>query len=600
MFTVRLLPKPGELLSSFLLRFAKANGTSLLTLWRKTKNSELVNSNKVDLLLIDFAPLNAFDIKLLSKATKIAVENLLEMSFHFALKKFCHSNELVRSRFLKGVIRVHLHYCPQCLNEKVPFIKKEWKVEGNDYCLNHHLRLINVCNICGNKIKLTQINEISNCPLCEASLGFDMHEEIISEEEHRIQSFHSEIWKELCENNNDYLTPSETATKLLYILNEKQTELNMSIVQPKLHELGTNAKTFMQYVRNTRRGQNRTLHINLLINVFYRNKIPLRYLFEMKIPNGFRKAIIPIKKNEFKNAICLSPWCNSYMKNELLVRSGTVSKKRKNGEILRGYSACLACGCRFAYDEEGELQAIDFFAQGYEVLNLINFEEVSSAELVRRTGLSISTWRRIIIYFQVRGLYLSNSDIAGIIDNFLLDKFTNAINCNVDLNTIAKWECWKSKLHFLFHRYHPEIMKKLILHKRPAMERRIDRDGIRGEIVQICEELFKSGQVITIGVVSEKLKVRKSTLSKWGLNDYIHSMKAKQHKENVTKLLPNWYSLIDEFFNLHNGEKVLTEEVYAYIKLSQSYIRRVAPEVNRYINEMRLRYNSEKHNLNTL
>lgn len=590
MFTVRILPKQGELLSSFLLRFANANGTNLLTLLRKFKNSNLINPQKADFPLIDFAPLNAFDIKLLSKTTKISVENLLEMTFYFVLKKFCHSNELVQSRFLRGVIRDHLHYCPRCLNEKVPFIKTEWKVKGNDCCLHHQVRLINICNSCGNKIKLTQINEISNCPRCEESLGFDKYEEKANEEELRLQAFHSEIWKELCENNSYYLSPSEAAIKILFIFNEEHSELNMDVVQLKLSELGTNAKSFMQYARNTL-GQNRTIHISFLINVLYKNKISLSHLFEMKIPNGFRKAIIPTKKNESKKAVCLSPWCNSYMKNEFLVRTGTKSKKRINGEKLLGYLACLECGCRFANNEIGEFKAIDFFVQGYTVLSSNDFEEISFAELGRRTGFDIGTCRRITIYFQVRGLYKSSSDIAGIIDKSLLDEFIHAVNINVNLDAIAKWECWVSNSHFLLHRYHPEVMKVLILHKRPAMERRIDRDRIREEMVEICEELCNSDQDLTVGIVSERLKVTQNTLRKWGFNEYIYSMKAKQQKENVTKLLPTWYSLIEEFFNSRGGEKVLSEEVYAYIKVSQSFLRKVAPEVNRYINEIRIRYN---------
>ncbi|MNI61820.1 hypothetical protein D3C73_1171090 [compost metagenome] len=204
------------------------------------------------------------------------------------------------------------------------------------------------------------------------------------------------------------------------------------------------------------------------------------------------------------------------------------------------------------------------------------------------------------MYFQVRGLYKSSSEMAGIIDSSLLDKFSNAINSNLDLETIAKWECWLSNSHFLIHRYHAEVMKELILHKRPAMERRIDRDRIREEMVEICEELCNSGQAITIGVVSEKLKITQNTLRKWGFNEFIYSMKAKQHNENVKKLLPNWYSLIDEFFNSKYGEKVLSEEVYAYIKVNQAYLRKVAPEVNRYIYEIRSRYNSEIQALDML
>ncbi|KQX67239.1 TniQ family protein [Paenibacillus sp. Root444D2] len=592
MFSVRLQPKLGESLSSFLLRFAKANGTSLLTLWKKVKNNDFVNPQKADIPLIDFAPLNSIYIQTLSQITNVACEKLLGMTFYFVLKKFSHSNELVHSRFLRGVIREYLHYCPQCLNEKKPYLRIEWKVDGINCCTRHHIRLLDSCKSCGNQIKLSAVEEISICPICYSSFGSDKYDDKVTEEDLDKQEWLLKTWRELFTNNNKHLSPSEVAIKLLFIMNGKQPNYNIDVIEQKFDKLGVQASSLMQYARKTL-SQTRSVHIHLLLKILYINKLDLTTFFEIEIPSDFRNSIIPNKINKLENAICLSPWCKSYMKNDSIVKTGTSSKKRKSGEKLLNHIACLDCGCRFAYKETGELQEKDYFVQGYNILTGIQSDEFSLAELSRRTGLHISVSRRIVAYFQVRGVFKNNSDNKEVVDNTLLYEFKDSITNDVDLETIEKWECWVSTTQYLLHRYHPAVMKELILHKWPVPERRIDRGKIQDEMLSICNELINSEQSITIGIVSEKLRVTPNTLRKWGLEKYIHEMKNIQQTVKINKLKSIWHSLIDNFFNSRVGQRVLSEDVYDYIKASPPYIRKVAPELTAYINQLRVNHNME-------
>ena len=71
----------------------------------------------------------------------------------------------------KGSIRTSgLYFCPKCLNEKTPYIKKEWKLAWCVACSTHNTRLILACEKCNHifsphalSYKQTEIYLCSNC-----------------------------------------------------------------------------------------------------------------------------------------------------------------------------------------------------------------------------------------------------------------------------------------------------------------------------------------------------------------------------------------------------------------------------------------------------
>lgn len=71
----------------------------------------------------------------------------------------------------KGSIRTNgLSFCPQCLNEKTPYIKKEWKMAWCVSCSIHNIQLVHACEKCGHicspyalSYEQTEIYRCANC-----------------------------------------------------------------------------------------------------------------------------------------------------------------------------------------------------------------------------------------------------------------------------------------------------------------------------------------------------------------------------------------------------------------------------------------------------
>src|SRR5690606_20389952 len=109
----------GETLSSFLYRLSRSNGIPMLQLWNTIKDQYTAHyAQWNDINIIDFAPINTINIKKLSEYLDLETEILLNCTFYNVLCLFCGNSEIERSRFLSGILRKKLHYCPDCFKEK--------------------------------------------------------------------------------------------------------------------------------------------------------------------------------------------------------------------------------------------------------------------------------------------------------------------------------------------------------------------------------------------------------------------------------------------------------------------------------------------------
>jgi len=463
MFPIRIKAYPGEALTSFMFRFSKANGVNFITFWDFVKNKKYRTVRRSDSHLIEIDPTSTLDIDKVAQATRLSSEQLLQMTFYYAIKKFSHSTEITRARILKGVIRDNLQYCPLCMKEN-PCVQLFWKVRGIDYCIKHQVGLLKKCTKCNINIRVRYLHRIESCYNCGADLarsrivgiwGIDIQN----------QYWLIQIWTQLCMSSDVYISPNEVARKILFILNESGTQFNKDTVGKNLMTFGLKLNYLLQIARGTL-AQIRAFHIDSLINILQRYRIEMQEFINFKIPSHFNEMLESTHRRHLEQVSCLSPWCLSYMQPGSLVKTGTSTKYKSTGEKLSYHVACLDCGCQFAFNEEGNIQEKDYFNIGYHKLLINKSSPISISGLSRDSGLKIDICRRIIAYFSTRNIF--EKGLTETVEPSLVERFISAIKNNLRIAQIQKWDCWNSVTHFYIYRFHPSVMKELILYKRQA------------------------------------------------------------------------------------------------------------------------------------
>jgi hypothetical protein len=311
---------------------------------------------------------------------------------------------------------------------------------------------------------------------------------------------------------------------------------------------------------------------------------------QMKVPNAFQESLIPSNTKLAMEPACLSPWCNCFQVPGSLVRTGTKIKKYKNGNTLRNHLACIDCGCHYAFDEQSTMITKDPFLNGYKTLIELDDVETfySSKELSKSTGNSEGYWKRILAYFNSRTVFTDPIQI----DWQIIDRFVHAISHST-MNEIEMWQCWASRDQFLLYRYHPEVMKAHIFRKRKLPER-LNRDRCWKQIVILCDEWLIEEKDITLGAISTEVSVSENTLRKWKFQEYIKEKAGQQRDARINNRKEELINKVDKYFQEHTGKRVYTLNVYKYIGVRQSYLCKIAPDVNQYITEQRIRYNIRK------
>jgi len=292
--------------------------------------------------------------------------------------------------------------------------------------------------------------------------------------------------------------------------------------------------------------------------VLYDHKVTIQDFFEIKVPQAFVDGINTVIAKREK-VRCLSPWCPSYGKDHSIVKTGTTSKRYKNGTRLTGHVACLDCGSEFAFNTKGQLQVKDYFLDGYRFLQEANPQSI--AEIQRLTGYSISICRRIAAYFQARDMFELR---PVIVREHQLEGVVKAIGKSARISDVQVWPCWDDEYDFLVHRFHPMVMKALIQLKRPANDR-LPRSEYFERLIQACNDYIEEDVTITVEGIAKTIGVTSNTIRKWGYFQYIAKMKEKQKQLRLDIRINEWYVMVDNYFAHNPGDKVLSKDIYVYL-----------------------------------
>lgn len=586
-YTVRIRPYQDESLASFLRRFSDVNGVSFLSFWNSLKHNKTHYAQNDDVNLLDTVPENAIDLDNIAKVTGVEVEQLLQGTLFYALRRFSLDEKLERSRIASGLIREVLHYCSFCLDEK-PYHRLIWKIKGIEACFKHRCALLDCCLHCKKKIKYRDLVKLDSCPYCEKEL-YGPKKNLGASFGHQSDvEWILDAWNRLLEPNDVNFPPQEVALRILFILNDFVHSFDKEKVKMKMKEPGK-LPTLLQHARGSL-SQKRALHISFVLEVLKENNISMKMFLDMKVPKSFVESILIPVKTKKERAFCLAPWCSDYMVEGTLVKTGTSIKNKNNGQIMSYYLVCQSCGCEYAFDQENNLIERTYFIKGYNLLK--DYDRIEGFNSIsRRTGLTVDQIRRCLAYFRSRDELSATRHTplkANELTDFslspdLLQRFVEAIKNGMPLKKIESWDCWSRYDHFLTYRFHQRVMEQLIRQKRSSFKRVSNTDRMR-DVIKIVDSMFERDDDITVEKVAKRAGVCVQTLRNWGCCPYINKMKKGQFEYRILNKKETFQLMIDDYFNNLEG-KALSSLLYEYLGIKRTLLWRFAPELTSFIND---------------
>jgi len=148
-FPIRSRPIKGEALKGYALRLAWLNGFSSIA----------------DIQVVVGTPARFTSLKCSSKFIDALAETILMKGYQ--LRDYFNSSLNIAvdsSRAVMDIRVSQLRVCPECMKEKIPYIREEWMLAHTTHCLEHGIRLIDVCPKC-NTLLTWKANLFEGC-LC--------------------------------------------------------------------------------------------------------------------------------------------------------------------------------------------------------------------------------------------------------------------------------------------------------------------------------------------------------------------------------------------------------------------------------------------------
>ncbi|MBD3797198.1 MAG: TniQ family protein [Campylobacterales bacterium] len=170
-------PLPDELLSSWLIRSSILNGTDPLGFADGLWFNQRIWTKDLD------RHLSTDQIMQLKKNTNLSFEQIENMTLEPIYKALVHPHTVNPKKSWEYIIPTGirnrtatngLHFCPMCLQEPNPYMKKQWRLSWNCICEKHHILLQLACSKCGHCFAPHLIaytdTDFSRCQYCQSSL----------------------------------------------------------------------------------------------------------------------------------------------------------------------------------------------------------------------------------------------------------------------------------------------------------------------------------------------------------------------------------------------------------------------------------------------
>ncbi len=528
-FTARIKPYEGESLSSFMLRFSKANGIKFLTLWNMIKKNATKYAQMSHIHLLNFTPINIIDYSKLATATGLNEADIFNLTLYNLLKKFSVNDNLDRSRFLLDMLtNDSFYYCPLCLKEN-PYHHLIWSIKEVTLCKKHGIYLINECYKCGRTIEQNHIIEIGKCPYCLSSITDTKQLSIGNNDEYRRQNLTYDSLCDLLKPKDIRIQPQLLALKIIYVLNGQNKVYNRETVCKNISDSQL-VPTLLQHARGTL-SQERTINLKFILSVLEEENISFKEFYELELPEEFVNSLLVKQPKYEEESFCKAPWCKNYNVKNSLFKIPTSYQKKYNGDFKSYYFICPECGCEYIYTKEGRIAERTNFVYAYNSLKNLEMSTKSLKDLSEFCNISKDRMLRFVAYFSSNNIFDPLDRYCSIhVNEILINKFIEEIEKGVGIEEIRHKKYWNDNYHYLIHRYNNKVIQAIAMnhlnrHKNPNIEGKMDL------IKDVIDDLLKNNIKITIDAVCERLGIVHETIRLWRCNEIIQNIKKIQRSE---------------------------------------------------------------------
>lgn len=576
--TVRFKPFKDESLISYFIRLSEKNGISLLPLLNSIKeiDGDYIQFSEID--IIDKIPFKHLNYNALEGLLGFNIDFLLKNTFFKVMERFADTGEVERVRFIAGIIRKNFYYCPKCLEEKM-YYRLTWKIEEIKICNKHKIELLDSCPHCNHKIDYNKIISLGSCSNCRKELSVNIEKEIVDSNYFLYQTYLYEGWSKLIYGEYSKMNSQEIAYKILYILNEKRDFFNRERVK-KSSKGEFLLPMLLQYARGTTKTK-RTLHISTIIKILFENKITIDDFLNLQVPKKFIVSIKEKKQIKLAKTCCIAPWCKNYKINGTLAKTSTNYKRLVDNSALLYYMYCPECGCEYACDDSENLIERTSFIDGFNRLSRTWDYNMSLENLAYKSCISEDKIKRLLAYFNVRGMFLKGKKTIVLKDD-LINVFIKEIENGKRLKEIIGLKYWGNYREYLQYRFHKDVMIAIIT-KKVVRNTEVTIGDKSKRILEILEELLKNDIPITLKKVCTILNVYPETIRYWKCNKLISDYKVKQKNSTIQKNREIIKEKIELFIKENNTCYIKTENLYKYIGVQRNILWRRYPEITAYI-----------------
>ncbi len=208
-FDIEVLPYKDETFSSWFFRTAIANGSDpksfALAVWQQ--NSLWYRD------LDRYIPENL--IAKLSKKSMLSYQQIENLTLSSMIKKLAPDSLANKYKWglllplgQKGSVRTNgLYFCPKCLADDTPYIKKEWKMAWCVACSTHKTQLMLACEKCNHIFSPHALSyEQTNIYLC-ANCNYDLRKSKTKKADKNIIQFQNTLSRIAFENQEQQYFP---------------------------------------------------------------------------------------------------------------------------------------------------------------------------------------------------------------------------------------------------------------------------------------------------------------------------------------------------------------------------------------------------------
>lgn len=176
------IPLPDELLSSWLIRSSIKNGTDPIGFSEGIWLNQRIWTKDID------RHFPKVKIQYLAQHTALSFSDIYSMTLEPIYLDLIKPQTIDPKKHWQYVIPTGirnrtttngLHFCPMCIAEPTPYMKRQWRLPWNCICEKHHILLQIHCNKCGNCFSPHLISytdtDFTKCQYCKTPMSKSNH-----------------------------------------------------------------------------------------------------------------------------------------------------------------------------------------------------------------------------------------------------------------------------------------------------------------------------------------------------------------------------------------------------------------------------------------